>query len=69
MKYDNVTEDVVRGPDGFCVPCGFGEAGEMLGKIVPRDNLAEFKGCVLGGSCCFSEWTVVTSRHRDSCAF
>ena len=47
VKYDDATEDVVRGPDGFCVPCKAGEVGELLGFIVPGDPSRAFKGSVV----------------------
>jgi fatty-acyl-CoA synthase len=32
-RVDIATGDLVRGPDGRCIPCSPGEAGELLGKI------------------------------------
>ena len=32
-RYDVEGEDLTRDEKGFCVPCGIGEAGELLGKI------------------------------------
>src|SRR5579875_3628416 len=32
-RVDITTGALVRGPDGRCIPCGPGEAGELLGKI------------------------------------
>jgi fatty-acyl-CoA synthase len=33
VRYDHAAGDIVRGPDGFAVPCGPDEAGELLGKV------------------------------------
>ncbi len=33
VKFDVETEMPVRGPDGFCIECVAGEAGEVIGKI------------------------------------
>lgn len=32
VKYDVEKEELVRGPDGFCIECKCGEAGELIGK-------------------------------------
>lgn len=46
VKFDDETEEVVRGPDGFCIPCAPGEPGEMLGLINENDPTRRFQGCV-----------------------
>lgn len=33
VRFDVEQEDVVRGPDGFCIECDPGEAGEAIGRI------------------------------------
>jgi fatty-acyl-CoA synthase len=33
VRFDTETEQPVRGPDGFCIPCAPGEVGEALGEI------------------------------------
>jgi len=43
-KYDQVKEQYVRGPDGFCVEAGFGEPGEILGLIENSDPGRAFMG-------------------------
>jgi len=43
VRFDVEREEVVRGPDGFCVECAPGEAGELLGVIRPR-SLVRFEG-------------------------
>ncbi|KAI9010706.1 hypothetical protein DFJ74DRAFT_636784 [Hyaloraphidium curvatum] len=35
FKIDLLTEELVRGPDGFCIEVGAGEPGEMLGRMLP----------------------------------
>ncbi|KXS18519.1 acetyl-CoA synthetase-like protein [Gonapodya prolifera JEL478] len=35
VKINPITEEFVRGPDGFCIPCGINEPGEFVGKVVP----------------------------------
>ena len=45
VKYDDEKEDVVRGPDGFCVLCKPGEPGEMLGALNDADPFRRFGGC------------------------
>jgi len=41
VKFDVESEEVVRGPDGFCIECAVGEAGEAIGRIT---NAARFDG-------------------------
>ncbi|HEX7776218.1 MAG TPA: long-chain-acyl-CoA synthetase [Parvibaculum sp.] len=38
VRFNTETETVVRGPDGFCIKCAPGEAGEAIGKIVNDPN-------------------------------
>ena len=33
VRFDVEKEDVVRGPDGFCIDCAVGEPGEAIGRI------------------------------------
>ncbi|MDE1172512.1 MAG: long-chain-acyl-CoA synthetase [Parvibaculaceae bacterium] len=39
VRFDVDTEQPVRGPDGFCIRCEPGEAGEALGKITVDPNM------------------------------
>ncbi len=43
VKHDVETGAVLRGPDGFCIPCEAGEAGEALGRI-SESAAAKFEG-------------------------
>lgn len=42
-RYDHETGDLVRGPDGFLIECGVGEAGELLSRI-SKDSPMAFDG-------------------------
>jgi len=46
IRFDVETQKPVRGPDGFCVRCEFGEVGEAIGKITddPRQPTGRFDG-------------------------
>ena len=33
-KVDEVTGELLRGPDGMAIECGYNEPGEMIGKIM-----------------------------------
>jgi fatty-acyl-CoA synthase len=43
VRFDVVTETPIRGPDGRCIPCAPGEAGECLGEIKPGPR-GEYSG-------------------------
>jgi len=44
VKFDVETEECVRGPDGLCVECAFGEPGELLFPNMVNDPGKAFKG-------------------------
>jgi len=44
VKVNEVTGEVVRGPDGMCLRCKPGEHGEMVGKIIRGNPVKEFSG-------------------------
>lgn len=44
VKFDVETEECVRGPDGMCIECAFGEPGELLFPNVAGDPSKQFKG-------------------------
>jgi len=39
-RYDFAKRELVRGPDGFLVPCADGEVGELLGRVTTRATMA-----------------------------
>ncbi len=43
VRFDIVSEQPVRGPDGFCIAAEFDEAGELLGKI-DESGPSDFSG-------------------------
>jgi fatty-acyl-CoA synthase len=43
-RFDVETEELVRGPDGLCVECGFNEPGELLFPNIKDDPGKSFKG-------------------------
>lgn len=46
VRFDVETDDVVRGPDGFCVECKPGEPGEAIGRIAsdPNSTAGRYEG-------------------------
>jgi len=44
VKFDVDKEEVLRGPDGFCIDCEPGEAGELIFPIIADDPSKNFKG-------------------------
>uniref|UniRef100_A0A8C1LE81 Arachidonate--CoA ligase n=1 Tax=Cyprinus carpio TaxID=7962 RepID=A0A8C1LE81_CYPCA len=46
VKVDEETMDLIRGPDGVCIPCGPGEPGQLVGRIIQNDPLRRFDGYV-----------------------
>ncbi|KAI1298139.1 Long-chain fatty acid transport protein 4 [Halotydeus destructor] len=44
IKVNEETGEPVRGPDGLCIPCGPGESGEFVGKIIDKDPTRSFDG-------------------------
>ncbi|XP_036384569.1 long-chain fatty acid transport protein 4 isoform X2 [Megalops cyprinoides] len=45
-KVDEDTMELVRGPDGVCIPCKPGEPGQLVGRIIQNDPLRRFDGYV-----------------------
>ncbi|MDE3176659.1 MAG: long-chain-acyl-CoA synthetase [Pseudomonadota bacterium] len=43
VRFDEDAQAPLRGPDGFCAPCGDGEPGEALGRIA-GDAASRFEG-------------------------
>lgn len=46
LKIDEETGELLRGPNGLCIPCHPGETGEMVGVIKDNDILLRFEGYV-----------------------
>nr|XP_033817432.1 long-chain fatty acid transport protein 4 isoform X2 [Geotrypetes seraphini]XP_033817433.1 long-chain fatty acid transport protein 4 isoform X2 [Geotrypetes seraphini]XP_033817434.1 long-chain fatty acid transport protein 4 isoform X2 [Geotrypetes seraphini] len=44
VKVDRDTMELIRGPDGLCVPCRPGEPGQLVGRIIQQDPLRRFDG-------------------------
>ena len=44
VKIDPDTEGILRGKDGFAIQCQFGEPGEMITQIDPKNPDAAFQG-------------------------
>ncbi|KAG2469733.1 long-chain fatty acid transport protein 4 [Polypterus senegalus] len=46
VKVDEETMELIRGPDGVCIPCKAGEPGQLVGRIIQNDPLRRFDGYV-----------------------
>ncbi|KAG7477307.1 hypothetical protein MATL_G00092960 [Megalops atlanticus] len=46
VKVDEDTMELVRGPNGVCIPCKPGEPGQLVGRIIQNDPLRRFDGYV-----------------------
>ncbi|XP_012689593.2 long-chain fatty acid transport protein 4 [Clupea harengus] len=46
VKVDEETMELIRGPDGVCIPCQPGEPGQLVGRIIQNDPLRRFDGYV-----------------------
>eukprot|EP00931_Biecheleriopsis_adriatica_P124455 TRINITY_DN9959_c0_g1_i1.p1 TRINITY_DN9959_c0_g1~~TRINITY_DN9959_c0_g1_i1.p1 ORF type:complete len:637 (-),score=129.87 TRINITY_DN9959_c0_g1_i1:52-1962(-) len=44
MKFDVESEEIIRGPDGFCIECAPGEAGELCFPNKAGDPIKTFQG-------------------------
>ena len=43
-RFDLARGELVRGPDGFCVPCEAGEPGELLGRVGGESSAVDYDG-------------------------
>ena len=43
-RFDPTEGELVRGPDGFCVPCSANEPGELLGRVSSGGGTMEYDG-------------------------
>ncbi|XP_044161921.1 long-chain fatty acid transport protein 4-like [Bufo gargarizans] len=46
MKVNEETMELIRSPQGLCIPCQPGEPGQLVGRIVQSDPLRRFDGYV-----------------------
>ncbi|XP_069039355.1 long-chain fatty acid transport protein 4 [Lepisosteus oculatus] len=46
VKVDEETMELIRRPDGVCIPCKPGEPGQLVGRIIQNDPLRRFDGYV-----------------------
>lgn len=44
VKYDQKTEEIIRGKDGFCIECPPMEAGEFIAKIKKSFGVSNYSG-------------------------
>uniref|UniRef100_A0A8C0G5C0 Arachidonate--CoA ligase n=1 Tax=Chelonoidis abingdonii TaxID=106734 RepID=A0A8C0G5C0_CHEAB len=44
VRVDEDTMELIRGPDGLCIPCKPGEPGQLVGRIIQSDPLLHFDG-------------------------
>uniref|UniRef100_V9KLE9 Arachidonate--CoA ligase n=1 Tax=Callorhinchus milii TaxID=7868 RepID=V9KLE9_CALMI len=44
VKVNEDTMELIRGPEGLCVPCKPGEPGQLVGRINQKDPLRRFDG-------------------------
>ncbi|KAI8910911.1 AMP-dependent synthetase and ligase, partial [Gorgonomyces haynaldii] len=44
IKHDPITDEPIRGKDGFCIPCKANEPGEAIGLVVDGDPTKNFSG-------------------------
>uniref|UniRef100_A0A665X0F9 Very long-chain fatty acid transport protein n=1 Tax=Echeneis naucrates TaxID=173247 RepID=A0A665X0F9_ECHNA len=46
VRVNEETMELIRGPDGVCIPCKPGEPGQLVGRISQNDPLRRFDGYV-----------------------
>lgn len=44
IRVNEDTMELIRGPDGLCIPCKPGQPGQLVGRIVQSDPLQRFDG-------------------------
>ncbi|XP_068832774.1 long-chain fatty acid transport protein 4 [Capricornis sumatraensis] len=44
VRVNEDTMELIRGPDGLCIPCKPGEPGQLVGIIIQQDPLRRFDG-------------------------
>ncbi|XP_060156335.1 long-chain fatty acid transport protein 4 isoform X1 [Globicephala melas] len=50
VRVNEDTMELIRGPDGVCLPCQPGEPGQLVGAIVQQDPLRRFDGYLNQGA-------------------
>nr|XP_039331062.1 long-chain fatty acid transport protein 4 [Saimiri boliviensis boliviensis]XP_039331063.1 long-chain fatty acid transport protein 4 [Saimiri boliviensis boliviensis] len=50
VRVNEDTMELIRGPDGVCIPCQPGEPGQLVGRIIQKDPLRRFDGYVNQGA-------------------
>uniref|UniRef100_A0A4X1TVJ3 Arachidonate--CoA ligase n=2 Tax=Sus scrofa TaxID=9823 RepID=A0A4X1TVJ3_PIG len=50
VRVNEDTMELIRGPDGVCLPCRPGEPGQLVGTIVQKDPLRRFDGYLNQGA-------------------
>ena len=44
IRVNEETGEAIRDANGLCIPCGPGESGEFVGKIIEQDPTRAFDG-------------------------
>ncbi|XP_014719066.1 long-chain fatty acid transport protein 4 [Equus asinus] len=50
VRVNEDTMELIRGPDGVCLPCQPGEPGQLVGRIIQQDPLRRFDGYLNQGT-------------------
>nr|AAD11623.1 fatty acid transport protein [Homo sapiens] len=50
VRVNEDTMELIRGPDGVCIPCQPGEPGQLVGRIIQKDPLRRFDGYLNQGA-------------------
>ncbi|KAF7486409.1 Hypothetical predicted protein [Marmota monax] len=50
VRVNEDTMELIRGPDGVCIPCRPGQPGQLVGRIIQQDPLRRFDGYLNPGA-------------------
>lgn len=50
VRVNEDTMELIRGPDGVCIPCQPGQPGQLVGRIIQQDPLRRFDGYLNQGA-------------------
>lgn len=50
VRVNEDTMELIRGPDGVCLPCQPGEPGQLVGRIIQQDPMRRFDGYLTQGA-------------------